>query len=300
MNDEEEFAMALRALAEREPATAAPTERLLHRGRQARRGRTALLGTAALSAVAVVAATVAGFGSVGGAPPDGGPVPVAGPKVRLAAAAQATAQTSFTFTVTTQTKTVVSGRPGSGRRHYEGAYDPAVPAGYLREPGSPRFEARAVGDDCYLRKLARWTKKACYPSSGAYVYIGDVDLTSSAEPAQRLTELAGLGTVTDLGVSGTGSAAVQRYAFEFTVEQDSAGMPDQIPVTGMVEVGVDSGKIARVVYRVKYDGTGDSALSMDRTVTWEYANYGDPVRVEVPTGAVPDPTGPAPSAGTGG
>ncbi|GIG03030.1 hypothetical protein Cci01nite_81230 [Catellatospora citrea] len=292
--------MALRTLAEREPATAAPTERLLHRGRQARRGRAALLGTAALSAVAVTAAAVAGFGSFGGAPPGGDPVPVAGPKVRLAAAAQATARTSFTFTVTTQTKTVVSGRPSSGRRHYEGAYDPAVPAGYLREPDDPRFESRTVGDGCYLRKLTRWAKKACYPSSGAYVYIGDVDLTSSAEPVQRLAELAELGTVTDLGVSGTGGAAVRRYAFEFTVEEKGGDLPDRIPVTGTVEVGVDSGKIARVVHRVKYDGTGTSALSMDRTVTWEYANYGDPVRVAVPAGAVPDPTGPAPSPSAGG
>ncbi|GAA1390856.1 hypothetical protein GCM10009661_82670 [Catellatospora chokoriensis] len=127
-----------------------------------------------------------------------------------------------------------------------------------------------------------------------------MDLTSSAEPVQRLAELAELGTVTDLGVSGTGGAAVQRYAFEFTVEEKSAGLPDRIPVTGTVEVGVDSGKIARVVYRVKYHGTGKSALSMERTVTWEYANYGGPVRVEVPAGAVPDPTGPAPSPSTGG
>ncbi|MEV4416030.1 hypothetical protein [Catellatospora sp. NPDC049609] len=299
MIDEEEFSMALRTLAEREPATAAPTERLLHRGRRTRRGRTALLGTAALGTVAAVAAAVAGFGGFGGAPPGGDQVPVAAPDIRLAAAAQATAQTSFTFTVTTQTRTVPA-LPGPERRHYEGAYDPAVPAGYLREPGDPRFEVRTVGDDCYRRKLTMWAKKPCYPMTGVYAYLGNVDLASSAEPAQRLAELAELGTVTDLGVSGTGGAAVRRYAFEFTVEEESGGMPDRIPVTGTVEVGVDSGKVAKVVHRVKYLRTGRSTFSLDSTVTWVYADYGDPVRVEVPTGAVPDPTGPAPSPSTGG
>jgi hypothetical protein len=250
-----------------------------------------------LGVVAVVAAVATGFGSPGGSPTPGRPQQAVAPELRLAAAAQATARTSYTFTVTTQVRTV-GGRPGSIRSHYEGVYDQAVPAGLLREPGEPRFESRRIGDDCYFRKLDRWTKQRCYPATGAYVYLGD-DLASSAEPAQRLAELAELGTVTDLGVSGTGGAAVQRYAFEFTVEQDGGGGPDRIPVTGTVEVGVASGKVAKVVYQVTYERKGSPDSFIYRTVTWQYANYGAPVRVEAPAGAIPDPTGPTASPGTG-
>ncbi|MCW6004294.1 hypothetical protein K1W54_06820 [Micromonospora sp. CPCC 205371] len=77
---------------------------------------------------------------------------------------------------------------------------------------------------------------------------------------------------------------MQRYAFRYVAEGDGIQTPTSIPVTGTVEVGVDTGKVSKIAYELVLDFKG---LREVRTLTWTFSDYGVPVTVDTP----PDPIG---------
>jgi hypothetical protein len=235
----------LRELAERDPVPPAPVEQLMSRGKRARRAR-AGLSAAALGVVAAIAVGVVG---AGGGTPDTS-TQVAQP--RLVAAATATAQTTFRLVVT-------DGGPVSTWRR-EGVYDPVAGKGYLRwtDQGGNTVEQRVIGDELYLIGMIDGKPNQARKLTGGKGFVlgrtAPDNLPLSVDPAELLAALRSLGTVEDLGGG--------RYSFTDTKN----GM------SGVVEVGADSGKVTKVTYK----------LPKDRVLTLEFSDFGTPVAVEHP------------------
>jgi hypothetical protein len=268
----EELSAALGRLAERDPVSSAPVDLVVGKARRARRTHT----TIAIGAVtAVVLVAVGGISWTVNKDGTSGVVAADSPDMRLAAAALATAQTSYRFSLSF----TIDGRDTSLA---EGAYDPAGPTGYLRDTGSDQsaIEQRVIEGDWYTGtgiegQPLSWRKMPA--GFTGFALQSGTDLT--VDPSELLQTYANLGTVTHTGRSGSGAAAVDTYSFSYAA-------PDQYngPMSGTVEVGVNSGMIKKIIWRSQVvprpeDG---NMPAWWYTKTVEFADYGIEVHVERP------------------
>lgn len=245
MNTTEDLDRTLRELADREPVTSPPVEKLLQRGRRRRR---AGVGAAAFGVVAALAIGAMAAGVVSGP----------GPSTTAATlpTTQATAQGTFRLVLTLR-------MDGHDWRQ-EGAFDPLNRKGYLRwtdEAGND-VEQRFIGDEIYhlgpqdgpgARPLIHEVDPKLRDNPG----LPPLDFPALLRCADADALLAGLrdtGTVTDLGDN--------RYSFR------NPGTPAG-GVTGTVELS--AGKTTKVTYEMSH-------LSMTLT----FSDFGLPVAVERP------------------
>jgi hypothetical protein len=277
---------------------------IMQRGQRARRTRNGGLA----AGVGLVAIAVLAVSAVGLAPPRPDPPGPMTPQLRLAAALEATGHASFRLRITLradpaehQDRTVT----------YTGGYDPAAGNGYLsgdKETGI--WAQRIVGGVLYVQEGPdRWFQ---YSHCGQGFYFdnlksGDGGTLSSAgqsaDPAQLLDLLRRSGNVTDLGRAGSGAKAVDRYGFDAAVPVALPGSAvcgeprpasvTTINVTGVAEVGVQSGKVASITYREPFlesTITGDRSYTLHWQpsstsaikITVQMTDYGVPVLVKAP------------------
>ncbi|GIF73559.1 hypothetical protein Asi02nite_30770 [Asanoa siamensis] len=189
--------------------------------------------------------------------------------LRLAAAVNATVHTSFRLKVSTSLPQVL-----------EGEYDPAGSKGYLRSTSAAGevWEFRIIGDDGYLRSGPRSGKPTFQKLTGVtgFPIRGGVNNarggSPTVDPAELLRALESRGRVKDMGPSGSGANAVNTYV----VSTDSASQDGQRTESTTVMVGVDSGKVSKIVFNAQV--AGHDPLEM----TLEFSGYGLVVNVERP------------------
>jgi hypothetical protein len=292
--DENNFAVALRDLADRDPVTAPPTSQLLGRARRARRSRTAAMTAAALAVV-----TAAGGGlalsldrrgpatatTTATAPTAPATSPTAdSPALQLVAAVQASAKTSFRFTMTTGGTYVEYGRKKTmGKGLVTGAYDPRVPKGYADKVGAP-LDRRLIGKDLYLQKGERWEKLPAGPNdvlAGEPLYTDVLNPMATVDFANQVATLKKAGKVKKTSATS--------YSFSFSWKPGDPDRPGVIPISGTIQIDARS----RLVTAMAYTYTlafpkGEADAKFYYSVRWTYSGYGEPVDVQAP------PVGPRP------
>jgi hypothetical protein len=282
--DKDNFAIALRDLADRDPVTAPPTAQVLGRARRASRGRTTAMTAAALAVVTVAggglavgldrrspATTTATASTATATSP-------AADTLQLVAAVQASAETSFRFTMTTGGTYVEYGKKKTMRQGlFTGAYDPSVPKGYSTQVGAP-LDRRLIGKDLYLQKGERWEK---LPASAGEVLAGDPLYTDVLNPMATVDFANQVATLKKAGAVKKTSAT--SYTFSFSWKPGDADRPDVIPISGTIQIDAKS----RLVTAMAYNYTlaypkGEADAKFYYSVRWTYSGYGEPVDVQAP------------------
>ncbi|GAA2712813.1 hypothetical protein [Actinoplanes palleronii] len=254
-----------------------------------------------------VAAVVSGVLVLGGTgqPPRAGDRPVASgasaPALQLAAAVQATTRSSFGLGITV-TRSYETGRLKgyTESSEYQGAFDAGADRGYLRigptmvrgkAVGTPvPIEVRIIGDDVFLGRPDTNVWKRQVKRSDLAAVLGTATPATSSlvndltvDPRVLLETLRTLGSTTPAGRSGSGSAAVDTYTFSYPVAADASTAAHQ--VTGVVEVGVDSQLLARIVQETTTTGANPSVADR-QPLSWRtvitFADYGTAVQVDRP------------------
>jgi hypothetical protein len=193
---------------------------------------------------------------------------------------------------------------------YTGVYDPATrlgagvsinrqQSGTLADPSSYGkadgfTEVRLIGDKYYYRSSGSgepWITgqgtlvqalvlnggRAWAPTEGA-----------SADPAVLLAVARQLGSVTFAGKSGRGARALDTYRFSYGIAGDGSVKPHQL--TGTITVHDQSNLIDEITMQTTVTGANpqiaDSGQLTFKT-TLAFSDYGVPVSVQAPTGAVP-------------
>ena len=284
--DENNFAVALRDLADRDPVTSPPTAQVLGRARRARRGRTAAMTAAALAVV-----TMAGGGLAIGldrrspailtatAPTAKATSPAAdSPALQLVAAVQASAETSFRFTMTTGGTYVEYGKKKTMRQGLvTGAYDPRAPRGYSTQVGAP-MDRRLIGKDLYLQKGERWMK---LPASYQDVLAGDLLYTDVLNPMATVDFANQVAALKKTGAVKKTSAT--SYTFSFSWKPGDPDRPDVIPISGTIQIDAKSRRVTAMAYNctLAYP-KGEADAKFYYSLHWAYSGYGEPVDVQAP------------------
>ena len=274
--DENEFAVALRDLADQDPVTAPPTAQLLGRARRARRGRTTALTAAALAVVTMAGGGLAvGLDRRGPATTASATAAAASPEAdspafQLVAAVQASAKTSFRFTMTAGEKKI------AGPPQITGAYDPRVPKGY--SIGANKVvEERLIGKDFYLRKGKGWTKFRATPG---LVLAGDLTNTGPLNPLATVDFVKQIDTLKKAGtVKKTGPTS---YSFSYSWKPGDIDKPAVIPISGTVQIDAKSGLVTSMAYTFTLAYKEVEVGTTSVAVRWTYTGYGKPVDVQVP------------------
>jgi hypothetical protein len=281
MNDlDAQLSERLHELAGGEPGSAAPTQRLLQRGRRARHRRAALAGTslAVLAAGAVTAVAVATHSPTPAVTADRPPAATAAtPRLELAAAVANSENISYRLKITAGG----SKADPDGWGTAEGAYDPATSTGYLNssQPDGPGvYYQRLINGKLYLGSNGSKTWKQ-EPSNGTFEY-GDAlggAVGASADPQELFKALRQEGgKITQTG-AGT-------YHFEVALKGDSAIKSGTL--VGDVTVDADK-RIAKVTYERTTQAEKDGqALTSTSVLTVELSDYGTPVQVEKPADVI--------------
>lgn len=273
------------------------------------RRRTALHRSAyAVGVVGVAGALVAALTVGAGAPGSPGPVAerpatAAGPEspqLRLAAAAAASENISYRVKVTTTSKDKLPPpgelpEPVATTWVTEGAFDPVTATGYLDSPDTGlrppmsvhwrherlvdgvRYVGTPDGSDRDSGRIV-WGRYAGRQTSLNYDVALGGGLGASTDPQQLFRMLQGAGAKVTRNRGGG-------YHFEVTMQDRSAGIAAD-RLVGDVTVGTD-GRIETVAYdRVaRWNGHGRD-FTYHLHVLLELSEYGLPVRVEAPVGAV--------------
>ncbi|MFC7244355.1 hypothetical protein ACFQO7_17915 [Catellatospora aurea] len=283
MNDLDRLSGSLHELAG-QATSAAPTQRLLSRGRRVRHRRTALTGASlavlTVGAVAAVAAVnqPSGGGVIAESPPAS--VAAADPGTRLVAAITASQSTSYQLKITLTSTTV----PEAAAVVSTGAFDPAARTGYLRTPfgeGPGVGEERLVDGVQYAGSAGvdgvwHWTRRpGTHDSLGGRPLL-DGPLGSTADPAELLAALTQAGAV----VTQTGPNLLH---FEYAAQQPQPPLVSET-VTGDVTLDAD-GRISGVVYdrNAVWQKPGGQPGPAGTHVVVEFSAYGTPVTVAEPT-----------------
>jgi hypothetical protein len=268
--------------------------------------RTALsagaLGVAASLAVAATATTTGNWSPGAGpgaaqATSTGGPSGESTPKLRLMAALTATEQTSYRL------DQIVTGTY-LGRRDVPPIYKRLTAQVDLRrrllegtfglDQGDPLSPVRVVGDDLYVHfpptagRSAPWMQKAGGQTAlRGLVGSGWNDFTPwdgfSSDASSLLKALRNDGTVRLVRNSGVGAAALDTYSFSYDLRNGDVYAAHR--VSGTVTVHRQSQLIDRFEA-----GTISTGHVEQSTIRWQatitFSDYGVPVNVTAPAGAV--------------
>jgi hypothetical protein len=257
----------LHELADAEPGSAPPIDRLLERGRRNRRRRHTT--TVALSVLAAAAIALTAIAAI---PKGSGPQqqaveprvePRVDPRLELVAALANTEGTSFKIRAT---NTKLAGDEKRSSYVSEGAFDPATTTGYLRFAGD-KLEIRLIDGIKYVSKDGeRFVQiKGRSETLGFDAPVLDGELTASAD-SQRLFEVL---RQAEVRVTKTGDGT---YHFE--------AASDTMTLVG--DIVLDR---QQRVTRIEYDYHREGQLIKMRGVL-EFSDYGTPVRVDPPANVV--------------
>lgn len=241
----------------------------------------------------------------------------ASPRARLVAAMITSAQLSYRLHLV-NTSTLPGHRmtPTSRPRDlinwyadYTGVYNPRTgsgagvntireQSGTLADPGSygqvdGYMDVRIVGGRFYTRfsgsgqpwRTAQGTLIQALVLNGGRAWAPTDG--ASADPAVLLAALRRLGTVTFAGQSGTGAAALDTYDFKYDIPGDGSVRPHQL--TGTIVVHDQSSLIAKITMRTTVTGANPQIADggwTTFTTVMTFSDYGVPVSVEAPTGAL--------------
>ena len=145
---------------------------------------------------------------------------------------------------------------------------------YIRFSGNG--QPWATGRGTLVQALVLNGGRAWAPTDGA-----------SADPAVLLAALHRLGTVKFAGKSGDGARALDTYDFRYDIAGDGSVKPHQL--TGTIMVHHQSNLIAKITMQTMVTGAhpqiADGGWTTFTTVM-TFADYGVPVSVQAPTGAM--------------
>jgi hypothetical protein len=189
---------------------------------------------------------------------------------------------------------VYSPRTGSGAgvdvvRQQSGTL--ANPSSYGKPDGA--IQVRIIGGRYYTRfsgsgqpwRMGRGTLVQALVLNGGRAWSPTTG--ASADPAVLLAALRRLGTVTFAGKKGSGAGALDTYDFTYSIAGDASVKPHRL--TGTIVVHDQSNLIARITMRTTVTGAhpriADSGWTTFTTVM-TFSDYGVPVSVRAPSGAV--------------
>lgn len=294
-----------------------------HRQRKTIRLAASVTGSAGIAAAVAIGLAVASAGPgtdrtrpAAPAATPGGHEP-SSPRARLVAAMITSAQLSYRLHLV-NTSTLPGHRmtPTSPRRDliswyadYTGVYNPRTStgtgvdimrqqSGTLADPssyGKPdgHIQVRLIGGHYYTRfsgngqlwSTGRGTLVQALVLNGGSAWSPTNG--ASADPAVLLAALRRLGSVKLAGMSGTGAQALDTYDFSYHIAEDGSVKPHQL--TGTIVVHGQSNLIAKITMQTKVTGTepqlADSGW-MTFTTVITFSDYGVPVSVQTPTGAL--------------
>jgi hypothetical protein len=171
----------------------------------------------------------------------------------------------------------------SGTLAAPSSYGEAVGYMQVRIIGS-RYYTRSSGDDQHWRSghgtlvqaLVLNGGRAWAPTTGA-----------SADPSVLLTALRRMGSVTFAGQTGTGAKALDTYDFRYRIAGDGSVKAHEL--TGTIVVHAQSNLIAKITIRTTVTGSQPQLADGGRTTfttVMTFSDYGVPVSVQAPTGAI--------------
>jgi hypothetical protein len=192
---------------------------------------------------------------------------------------------------------------------YTGVYDPATRAGAgintirlqsgtLGNPSSygkaaAYAQVRIVGGNYYVRfsgggepwRTGQGTLVQALVLNGGRAWAPTDG--ASADPAVLLSAAHHLGNVTLAGKSGSGAHALETYTFSYDIAGDGSVKPHRL--TGTITVHDQTNLIAEITMQTTVTGANpqiaDSGRMTFKTVM-TFSDYGVPVSVQAPTGAV--------------
>ncbi|MEV6965065.1 hypothetical protein AB0M47_08095 [Hamadaea sp. NPDC051192] len=285
---EEQLADRLHELAE-VPPSAAPTGRLLERGRRARHRRAAVTSA---SLAAVVALGVVGVVAATSGTPDrpAATASAADPRLELVAAVTKSENISYRLRLTTATPS------GQSLMTYEGAFDPRTATGYVRAPqddsimvellidgtrymGAERPQSPLPADKGPGEKYGRYGQ---YPGKFDHLSIyGDADTVVGAaapDPAALFKALKAL----DATVTRKPDGSVH---FEYAAQSDKGLTTTS--TSGDVTFDAD-GRVAKIAMTFQWQTTAKGRLQSGTVVsTLQLSDYGLSVQVKRPADVVP-------------
>lgn len=239
------------------------------------------------------------------------------PRARLVAAMISSAQLSYRLhlvnmstlpghrmTATSQPRDLIN-----WYADYTGVYDPRTSSGSgvnivreqsgtLADPSSygkidGHIQVRIIGDRYYTRfsgngqpwRTGRGTLVQALVLNGGRAWAPTEG--ASANPEALLAALHRLGSVRLVGKSGAGALAVDTYHFTYEIAGDASVKPHQL--TGTIVVHDQSNLIAKITMQTIVTGAGAQVADGGRTTfttVMTFSDYGVPVSVQAPTGAV--------------
>jgi len=192
---------------------------------------------------------------------------------------------------------------------YSGVYDPRTSSGSgvdtmreqsgtLADPSSygkvdGHILVRIIGDRYYTRfsgkaqpwRIGRGTLVQALVLNGGRAWAPTDG--ASANPAALLAALHQIGSVRLAGKSGAGARALDTYDFRYEIAGDASVKPHQL--TGTIVVHDQSNLIAKITMQTTVTGAGAQIADGGQTTfttVMIFSDYGVPVSVQVPTGAV--------------
>jgi hypothetical protein len=117
--------------------------------------------------------------------------------------------------------------------------------------------------------------------------LGPRPAPGTTDPRKLIAALRDSGSIWDMGVAGTGTAAVHTYGFRVRLTWThplSSVKPWVRMETGTIQVGMTTGQITEVSWSIPHSDEGQPDDSSPSTSTWvvKYSGYGLPVQLRRP------------------
>jgi hypothetical protein len=283
-----QLASGLHDIADGEPDSTPPTQRLLERGRRARhRRRAARAGTwlAVLASGTVAAVAIAATPAVHTDRP-GVTAEAISPQMELAAAIGNSENISFKVKATTTLqKSNGTYTTPSGTYITQGAFDPATRTGYLRTADGS-FQSRLINGVKYtsISNGDQFVQqKGTYDWLDYDAHVLDGALSGSADSRHLFKVLR----QAQAKISKTSAGS---YHFDATTQSVDSLASYTTRFVGNITLNA-SKRVAKVTYAWTLTGKmkqGGKVFNRNVKVTLEFSNYGTPVTVQHPASVVVD------------
>jgi hypothetical protein len=279
-----QLAGRLHDIADGEPDSTPPTQRLLERGRRARHRRTVARAGMSLAVLAFGTVATVAIAATPAAHTDrpGVTAEAVSPQMELAAAISNSRNISFKVKATT-TLQKSDGRLATPSATYitQGAFDPATRTGYLRAADGS-FESRLIKGVKYTSNGDQFVQqKGTYDwlDYDAHVLNGALSGSADSEHLFKVLRQA------EAKITKTGT-----YHFDATTQSADSLASYTTRFVGDVTLNA-SKRVAKVTYGWTLAGTmkqGGKVFNRNVKVTLEFSDYGTPVTVERPANVVVD------------
>jgi hypothetical protein len=281
-----QLASRLHEIADGEPDSTPPTQRLLERGRRARHRRTAARAGTWLAALALGTVTAVAIAATPAVHTDrpGVTAEAVSPQMELVAAISNSENISFKVKATS-TLQKSDGRSTAPSYTYitQGAFDPATATGYLRAADGS-FESRLINGVKYTSNGDQFVQqKGTYDWLDYDPHVLDGALSGSADSVHLFKVLR----QAEAKITKTGAGT---YHFDATTPSADSFAPSTTRFVGDITLNA-SKRVAKVTYDWTLTGKvkqGGKLFNRKVKVTLEFSDYGTPVTVERPANVVVD------------